>query len=129
MDDNKKGMPALSYAIYEGDSWFDGFYQMRTAIRRKWVPRTAEDRFDNIINTAFAIKSDHSSLVQVADILSYVYRRNLELRTNGEAYEGERAFYQELVALIEPARAKLGQCTDCEALTFYRRIAPDGWRL
>ena len=46
-----------------------------------WQGRAKKDRFDHIINTAFAIKSDHSSMVQVADAISYVYRRHLELIT------------------------------------------------
>jgi len=56
------------------------------------LPRTAKDRFDQIINTAFAIKSHHSSLVQVADAICYVYRRHLELASQAEAWAGEKAY-------------------------------------
>lgn len=83
MDDNKSEMPNLSDELYQRDPWFDGVYQIQGKKRGKtvWVPRAKNDRFDQIINTAFAIKSDHSSMVQVADAISYVYRRRLELRT------------------------------------------------
>ena len=66
---------------------FDGLYQLRGKKRGKtvWLERTKKDRFDHIINTAFAIKSDHSSMVQVADAISYVYRRHLELAAIAEA--------------------------------------------
>jgi hypothetical protein len=119
MDDNKKGMAALSDAIYSADPWFDGLYQMTGKGPKKrdvWQPRTGEDRFNQIINTAFAIKSNHSSLVQVADALAFVYRRNLELMSAEEEYEGERALYEELTGIIEPSRKKLGRCPDCEAV-------------
>jgi Protein of unknown function (DUF3800) len=131
MDDNKAGMPALSDAIYAADPWFDGLYQIRGRRRGvgAWVPRTAHDRFNQIINTAFAIKSDHSSLVQVADALAYVYRRHLELRSIAEAYAGERALYDELAGIVEASREKLGRCPDCEAVAFYRAIAPEGWTI
>lgn len=129
MDDNKVGMPALSDAIYAADPWFDGLYQLRGTRRgqRVWIDRSAQDRFNHIINTAFAIKSNHSSLVQVADALSYVFRRNLELREEAEAYPGEAEFFEGLVDIIEPRRETLGQCPDCEAVTFYRGVAPEGW--
>lgn len=118
MDDNKKGMPGLSDAIYAADPWFDGLYQTRGKGRKKgtWLPRNAQDRFDQIINTPFAIKSNHSSLVQVADTLAYVYRRHLELKSETEAYKGEKALYKKLTGVIEPSRKKLGQCPDCEAV-------------
>jgi hypothetical protein len=54
MNDNKAGMPALSDAIYAADPWFDGLYQIRARVRGKsvWLPRTPDDRFNQIINTA-----------------------------------------------------------------------------
>jgi hypothetical protein len=71
MDDNKSEMPNLSDELYQRDPWFDGVYQIQGKKRGKtvWVPRAKNDRFDQIINTAFAIKSDHSSMVQVADAI------------------------------------------------------------
>ena len=63
MDDNKKEMPHLSNGLYHGSDWYDLLYQCRGSKRGKrvWLDRTQKDRFDQIINTAFAIKSDHSS--------------------------------------------------------------------
>jgi hypothetical protein len=63
MDDNKAEMPKLSDGLYKGDAWFDGLYQMQGKKRGKsvWLEREKKDRFDHIINTAFAIKSDHAS--------------------------------------------------------------------
>lgn len=74
MDDNKAEMANFSDGLYACDGWYDGLYRRRVTKRKKriWQPRTKKDRFDQIINTAFAIKSDHSSLVQVADAICYV---------------------------------------------------------
>lgn len=104
---------------------------MRGKVRGKvvWLDRTGQDRFNQIINTPFAIESHHSSIVQVADALAYVYRRYLELRTGREAYGGETALYEELVGIIEPRRNKLGRCPECEAEAFYKSVAPDGWTI
>ena len=131
MDDNKHEMPNLSDGLYNADAWFDGLYQVRGRRRGVtiWLPRTASNRLDQIINTAFSIKSEHSSLIQVVDALSYVYRRKIELQTQAESYVSERAYYDELYSIIEPRREKLGQCPDCNAVSFYREIIPDGWAL
>jgi hypothetical protein len=130
MDDNKAEMPKLSDELYQGNAWFDGLYQMQGKKRGKtvWLERSKKDRFDHIINTAFAIKSDHSSMVQVADAISYVYRRDLELQTVAEAWVGEKAYYAELVAIIEPARETLGRCPDAACINFYKAAKHAGWK-
>lgn len=130
MDDNKAEMPKLSGELYQGNAWFDGLYQMQGKKRGKtvWLERSKKDRFDHIINTAFAIKSDHSSMVQVADAISYVYRRDLELQTVAEAWVGEKAYYAELVAIIEPARETLGRCPDAACINFYKAAKHAGWK-
>jgi hypothetical protein len=68
-------------------------------------------------------------LVQVADALAYVYRRNLELRSTAESYPGEKSLYAELARIIEASRETLGRCPDCEAVAFYRAITPEGWTI
>lgn len=131
MDDNQAGMPALSDAIYAADPWFDGLYQLRSTKRGKsvWIPRTQDNRLEQIVNTAFAIKSDHSSLIQIADVLAYVYRRHLEVLAAGEGWPGEADFISELFDLLETKRKKLGQHPDCDAAAFYKGIVPDGWNI
>jgi len=131
MDDNKKGMPHLSDGLYAGSAWYDPLYQYRVSKKNKmvWKDRTQKDRFDQIINTAFAIKSGHSSLVQVADALSWVYRRHLELMEHLEAYDGEQVFYQELVAILEPQREKLGLTPAGPSVSFYQEARHPGWAL
>lgn len=131
MDDNKSEMPKLSDGLYQGDAWFDGLYQTQHQKRGRtvWLERSTKDRFDHIINTAFAIKSDHSSMVQVADAISYVYRRHLELQAVAEAWAGEKDYYAELVAVLEPARQTLGRCPDAPCVKFYKAAQHGGWKL
>ena len=131
MDDNRREMPSLSDALYQGDPWFDGLYQMQGKRRGKtvWIGRKNSDRFDHIVNTAFAIKSDHSSLVQIADALSYVYRRHLELTSAAEAWAGERDYYLGLVEVLEPNRENIGRCPDEACVDFYRQAKHAEWAL
>lgn len=131
MDDNKVEMPKLSSQLYEGDHWFDGLYQVQGTKRGKivWLDRTKPDRFDHIVNTAFAIKSDHSSMVQVADAISYVYRRYLELRSTAEVWAGEATYYTELVSILDPARETLGRCPDSVCTKFYKAAKHPEWKL
>ena len=131
MDDNKREMPNLSDLLYKAHPWLDGLYQVRSRIRGNtvWKNRTVANRLDQIINTAFAIKSEHSSLVQVSDAVSFIYRRHLELRTEAEAYPGETEFFEELVGIIEPRREKLGQTRACESLNFYQAATHFHWQL
>jgi len=129
MDDNKREMPHLSDGLYKADAWYDALYQYRVTKRGKkvWQERTPKDRFDHIINTAFAIQSDHSSLVQVADAISWVYRRHLELTQQAEAYPGEKAYYEELAGILEPSREKLGQTPGAPSVSFYQAARHPAW--
>jgi hypothetical protein len=131
MDDNKKGMPHLSDGLYTASPWYDALYQYRVTKKKRkvWRDRTSKDRFDQIINTAFAIKSDHSSLVQVADAISWVYRRRLELTGQAEVYAGEKAYYQELVGILEPHREKLGQTPAASSVTLYQAARHPEWAI
>lgn len=100
MDNNHREMPSFSDELHARNEWFDGLYEQKNSKSRgpDWKPRTRDDRFDQIINTAFGINSEHATLIQVADIICYVYRRYLELTCIGERerWNGERQFYQDL---------------------------------
>lgn len=131
VDDNKVEMPKLSEQLYSPHEWFDGLYQIKTTKRGKpvWVGRTSEDRFDHIINTGFAVKSEHSSLVQVADAFCWAYRRALELETEDEAFTGEREYYAQLRTILDGSRITLGACSPCDAKEWYSNVKCDGWKL
>ena len=131
MDDNQVGMPSLTKGLYDSDPWFDGLYSQQIKKKNKllWKARCKADRFDQIVNTAFAIISEHSTYVQVADVVSYVYRRHFEIGLDGEAYAGEQELYQTWFSQLEASREKLGKTEPCDALNYYQSIVPEGWKL
>lgn len=131
MDDNKQEMSKLSDTLYKGSPWFDSLYKVRSKGKKAgtWIPRAQDDRFDQVINTAFAIKSNHSSFIQVADAISYVYRRHLELTNGEESWPGEQDYFQALIAILEPSRQKLGQCPDEPCMRFFQQAKHPEWAL
>lgn len=130
-DDNKAHMPKMSDGLYLAEPWFDALYQQTKKVRgtSQWCEPKQPQRFDHIVNTAFAIKSQHSSLVQVADAVSYVYRRHLELTTKAEAYPGEQAFYAVLVAILDHKRERLGRTPNAECIEFYNAVKHRAWAI
>ena len=122
IDNNSMYMPLLSDSIHKASVWYDGLYR---------EPDSKNKRLSCIINTAFSINSKHSSLIQVADILSYLYRRHIELFTRNEKYKGERDFYYNLTNKIEKKRKRIGRFPNqnTDAVKFYQSIVPNGWRI
>jgi len=133
IDDNKTGMSQLSDALYHPDPWYDGLYQLQAnkSARNRWPPIKESARFDQIINSAYAIKSQHSSLIQVMDAICYIYRRHLEIDSNGEeSWLGEKDYYQCVYGILEPHRELLGKCpTDSSCVKFYNTIKHPLWKL
>ena len=135
-DDNKKFMPKLSDGLYECDGWYDALYASPKKLKGKMVYEVElKKRFDQIINTAFAIKSEHSSLVQVADILSYIYRRHLELSSLNEncddkKLEDEKKLYKGWVGKLDKKREKIGKLPkNSETIKFYKGICHPKWKM
>ena len=124
-DDNKLEMANLSEALHKADPWFDPIYLQTSKSKKSASAR----RFNQIINSAFAIKSEHSSLVQVADALSYAYRRHLELKSDKEEWEGERDYFASLVTKLEPKREPLGRATGGPCIQFYKAVRHKDWAL
>jgi hypothetical protein len=132
-DDNKREMSNFSDALYKADPWFDPIYQTRKTKKGKTI---AYERFDQIINTGFAIKSEHSSLVQVADAVSYAYRRHLELRSQNEKWPGEQQYFASLIEKFEeakkpkkPKRERLGRTPGGPCIEFYKAACHREWVL
>jgi len=124
-DDNKWEMANLSEALHQADPWFDPIY-LQTSKKKKIAPAR---RFNQIINSAFAIKSQHSSLVQVADAGSYAYRRHLELKSENEEWDGEGQYFASLVAKLEPKREPLRRATSGQCIKFYKAVRHKDWTL
>ena len=130
-DDNKREMANLSDALYKADPWFDPIYQTSKTKKGKtvWCEVAHDERFDQIINTGFAIKSHHSSLIQVADAVSYAYRRHLEIKNDKEEWPGEGEYFASLVGRLEPKREPLGRTRGGQCIEFYRTVRHKDWTL
>jgi Protein of unknown function (DUF3800) len=130
-DDNKQGMPKLADALYDSNPWLDPIYQTSTRRRGEtvWEEISNDERFDQIVNCAFAIKSQHSSLIQVADVVCYVYRRHLELKSDAEAWPGEKKYFGELAVKLDSKRESLGRTPGGPCIEFYKAACHVGWAL
>ncbi len=128
-DDNKREMENLSDALYKADPWFDPIYQTRKKGESVWKEISEGARFNQIVNSAFAIKSHHSSFIQVADAVCYVYRRHLELKSGKEAWVGEREYFAGLVDKLEAKRERLGQNPGGSCIDFYEATRHKEWAL
>ena len=132
VDDNKVKMPKISQELHESESWYDGLYQTQRVFRgkREWKKRTKNDRFDQIINTAFAIDSEHSSLIQVADAVCHIIRRHLEIEDGvKEKWNGERNYYDSIFKILTHKNVLLRINTQPDALCnkYYKYITHQAW--
>ncbi|MBR0858624.1 DUF3800 domain-containing protein [Bradyrhizobium liaoningense] len=129
-DDNKREMQNLSDALHAANSWFDPLYQASKlkAGKTVWIELNDDLRFDQIVNTAFAIKSEHSSMIQVADAVAYVYRRQIELLTEDEEWDGEKKYFEQLVGRL-PKNERLGRTPGGPCIDFYKAAQHKQWAL
>lgn len=93
-DDNKVELPKLSAFLVESCPDVDEFYGRSGKA----------EPFDHIVDTAFAIKSEQSELVQVSDACAYAIRRKAELELGGEeeAWKGEQDFIHQVCSEFAP---------------------------
>lgn len=89
-DDNKISLPKLCDFLIKSTADVDTYYER---------PRRTEP-FDQIIDTAFSIKSDHSRLGQISDACAYALRRRAEIEIGGSAeqWAGELDLYKDAVS-------------------------------
>jgi hypothetical protein len=87
-----------------------------------------DKRSDQIVNTAFAIKSQHLSLVQIAQCGRDVYRRHLELMSEKEKWPGKQDYFAGLVARL-PKRERLGRNPGGPCVEFCESARHTEWAL
>jgi len=83
-DEQEEFSNALTELVFNPPEFIDEFVS--------FAPEKEGARLNQIIDTAFFVRSHHSSMAQVVDIVAYLFRVYLELTAYGfpEAYEGER---------------------------------------
>lgn len=128
-DNNAKDVPKISEALYVPNSWFDDLYIKK---EKKKENVNSHERFSQIINTAFSIKSEHSFIIQAADTVCHIMRRYLELKENKvkEKWKGEKCLITKLANDIILANVKLGQSSKgSQCIQYYKSITYPGWEL
>ncbi len=130
-DRNPKGMSIISDYLHAADAWFDPIYQRRRKFRgkNKWEEVPEKERFSQIVNSTFSTMSEHSSFIQVADAISYLYRWHLELIDAEEKWSGEQDYLNGLVEKLEKNREKLGRTANGQCVDFYRKVKCENWNL
>lgn len=120
-DENKKAADALAELLWSPPEWTDSYYDKQTR----------QERFDQIIDSTFAIKSHHAGLVQIADLYAFIIRRYCELVEYGMKPEwgGETELIKGYIATLgtrlcarairHPAR------TESECAKWFNAIAPN----
>jgi hypothetical protein len=91
------------------------------------------ERFCQIVDIPFFSKSEHSQLIQIADLVAFVVSRYIQLKTFNvqPAFEGElfviEDFYLGLKNSLVPA-AHLNPSAKGDPLSdFFQKIRPQGW--
>ena len=119
--DNHSQMSRLSNRLKFNCKWYDGLYRV-----------DGISRFDRIVNKEeyLGVDSRNSPLIEVADIVSYAYRRHLEIcGGQSEREEGEAKFIQILIDILEPQREKLGNLPKSDCLDLYKKLAHPSWTI
>ena len=136
--DNHGANSHVNRMLKSGRNWVDGISQVLETKNNEEPSNSAKKTvlFDQIIDkTVYAVQAKLSPHVLMADMVSYVYRRHLNLM-NLEGIEGkekwtsERKFIKELVDILEPQRCKLddiSHAVDEEFLDFYEKVKHSGW--
>lgn len=119
-DDNKLKVGTLCELLWSPPSWCDAYYGRG----RK------QAALDQIIDTAFAIKSHHSGVVQVADIFAFIFRRFFEIGEGekSQQWDGELDLIKRCLALMKDRihgnASGMKSANKCAAANWYRAIAP-----
>ncbi len=120
IDDNKQFADHLAEILWSPPAWTDSYYDRG----RK------QAQLDQIIDSAFTVKSHHTGMVQVADLFALVFRRFAEIKDfkSAEEWDGEAEY---LVKLVQTLSARLTSSsvrwpkrTSSDCAAWFNRLAP-----
>lgn len=120
-DDQDEFQKTIEESIAQPPEFTDVFYGYRSKDKIK---------LNQILDTAYFVKSHYSFLIQVADTVAFVSRHYLELTryARDEAYVGERnrlaGWFNIILGRLVP-RGSIYPKGAAGILEFYRRIAPN----
>ncbi|MBX5494091.1 MAG: DUF3800 domain-containing protein [Bryobacteraceae bacterium] len=120
VDENKQKADKLSELLFDPPAWTDDYYG-----RRK-----KQAKLDQLIDSAFAVKSHHAGLVQVADLYAFILRRYAELceYRHSEMWHGEKSLVAECTNILAnrllPKPTRWPANTKAPCCKWYNQIAP-----
>jgi hypothetical protein len=134
VDENAHKRDSLRNTIRKNPPWYNALYytEKPTPRSKNWKQPKGRIGLDQIINSGFFTKSEHSSLIQVADAIAKIYSLNLELKAGKrEDWTEQTAFFENCVAILDKKREKFPRKLDSqsECVKFYKAIAPCEWEL
>ncbi|MGH9426071.1 MAG: DUF3800 domain-containing protein [Terriglobia bacterium] len=123
-DENKTKSDRLPELLYDPPEWSDSYY----------VRGTRRARLDQVIDSAFFVKSHHAGLCQVADLFSFVFRRYSEMIDFGKAevFDGEREVISHYVRILAdrllPLAHRVPQKSTSPCARWFKDLAPESLR-
>ena len=93
--------------------------------------RDDQEALDQIVNVPHFVDSKHVLLIQVADLITFLLRRHLELKAGGyaERYEGERQQIQQWASMIFDRTIGMSAVYPrrglCDAAQYFQAFAPE----
>jgi hypothetical protein len=123
-DENKAKADSLAELIFSPPAWTDAYYG-----RAK-----KQAQLDQLIDSAFTVKSHHAGLVQAADVFALIFRRYSELHDHGSAefWAGEKAlidgYVNKLAGRLLPSPSRWPAHPQCPGARFFNAVAPDSLR-
>jgi hypothetical protein len=121
VDENKQKADQLAELLFEPPEWTDAYYGLKKS----------QERLDQLIDSAFAVKSHHAGLIQVADLFALILRRYSEIHDYKfkESWECERSFIEEcakiLASRLLPKATRWPERTKADCCKWYNAIAPE----
>lgn len=119
-DENKAKADDLAELLWTPPPSTDDFYDKKRQ----------QERLDQLIDSAFTVKSHHAGLVQVADLYAFILRRYVELKDygSGEEWIGEgrliSGYVQTLKSRLLPQGVRWPSKTRSTCAKWFNSIAP-----
>jgi len=119
-DENKVKADRLAEILWDPPGWTDDYYERD---RR-------QEPLNQVIDTAFTVKSHHAGMIQVADLYAWILRRYAEIVEYGmtEEFSGEDRFINDCVKMLRKrlsGRAmRWPKRADSAAAEWFNSVAP-----
>lgn len=119
-DENKAKADTVAELLWDPPTWTDDYYSKKKK----------QERLDQLIDSAFTVKSHHAGLIQVADVFAFIFRRYCELRDFAlpEEWVGETQFFEGCVGVLQarllPRAARWPAKTTSDCAKYYNSLAP-----